>query len=387
MADAPDYGTPPDGPCAYELALHVQAAFIPPGVEPGWPGPGMGPEPGWLGPGIGPEPGWLGPGMGPEPGWLGPGIGPEPGWQTPATGLVPATGPQPGGLPLRPLLIGEIIRFAFLVMRRNPLTMFGLTALVMTCCSVVALAVSDLSLESFTTATAALGLLLVVLTAPVLLFLGDAIVTGMLTAVVSQSVLGRRLSVAEAWRMARPRVLAVIGAVVLSTLTTIAAVIGTFAFCFMLAGRARLLPPTLLILLTLLAIAAVITFLTARFSVAAPVVGLERKGPAESLARSWRLVRSGTWRVAGFVLLTYLLVGMATLCVEIPFDMTLHAADPGLFGGLFAVGRNAMGTDVAALGGIVVGSLTWPFLATARALLYLDLRMRREGLHLQTPRW
>jgi hypothetical protein len=71
---------------------------------------------------------------------------------------------------------------------------------------------------------------------------------------------------------------------------------------------------------------------------------------------------------------------MVALSVEIPFDMTSHAADPGLFGGLFAPGGNTPGTDVAALADIargtdvagVVGSLRQPEPAVAAGRAVAD---------------
>jgi hypothetical protein len=371
MAHAPDCEVSPYDPAAYEFSVYAQASFWPLSFTPG----------------------------GPEEAFPGQSAG----------GIVPQQGRivlVPGGIPLRPLFVGEVVSYAVQVMRRNPRTTFGLTAAVMVLCSVIAYTVDGLVVNSLTSGRGVLfapgvglldRLMLLVLATPVLLFIGDAILTGMLTAVVSQSMLGRRLSVAEAWRSAKPRLLTVVCAAVLSTLTTIAAVIGTIAFFVLVISPAHLMPPILLVLVTVLAVAAVVVFFVARFSVAAPAVGLERKGPAESMARSWRLVKSGTWRVIGFVLLTYVFAGMTMLLIEIPFGVVTHTADPGLLGGLFALSSPGVaGTGMAALGGIIAGTLTWPFLATARVLLYLDLRMRREGLHLalraavsppDAPRW
>jgi hypothetical protein len=325
----------------------------------------------------------------------------------PWAGPVPAD-PEPGGVPLRPLNLGEIVVGAITTIRRNPRTTLGFTAVVMVLCSAPAAVLDELIVRSLKANNAVslsgqafiIRILLLVFTTPILLFTGDAILTGMLTAVVSQSVLGRRLSVAEAWRVARPRTLRLAGARLLSLLVAIAVVIGAAVF-FVTVGVGLGPVRPLVFPAAVLTIVVLVTFFTARFSVAAPAVGLEQKKPTESLSRSWRLVRSCTWRVAGFVLLIYLMAGLVTVTVEIPFDMFTRAADPGLFGGLFALRSGvgdptAIGTGVAALGGIIVGTLTWPFLATARVLLYLDLRMRKEGLHFalqatltppDPPRW
>jgi hypothetical protein len=109
-----------------------------------------------------------------------------------------------------------------------------------------------------------------------------------------------------------------------------------------------------------------------RFSLAAPAVVLERLGPANALRRSWRLVTGSFWRLLGIFLLTVLIVLVAGLVLQIPFDI----------GRAVLGSASAAGIILAGIGGIIVGAITRPVLAGVTVLLYLDMRMRKEGLDL-----
>jgi hypothetical protein len=113
-----------------------------------------------------------------------------------------------------------------------------------------------------------------------------------------------------------------------------------------------------------------------RWSLATPVVVLERTGPAASLRRSWRLVRGSSWRVLGILLLTFVIVGVASSILQLPFSLA---------GGLSSFANTAhratvLATIVSSIGGIIASAVTRPVTAGVTVLLYTDLRMRREGL-------
>jgi hypothetical protein len=110
-------------------------------------------------------------------------------------------------------------------------------------------------------------------------------------------------------------------------------------------------------------------------------VVLERDGPARSLARSWRLVQRSFWRVFGISLLAGLIVGVTAAVLQIPFTLIAGAAGGG--NGYFpGTAGSLVGTVIAAVGSIVAGSVARPISAGVAVLLYVDLRMRREGLDL-----
>src|ERR1039458_9483954 len=53
-----------------------------------------------------------------------------------------APGPQPGGIPLRPLALGDILSGAFTSVRRNPAATIGLAAIVLACYGVLSTVLS-----------------------------------------------------------------------------------------------------------------------------------------------------------------------------------------------------------------------------------------------------
>jgi len=117
------------------------------------------------------------------------------------------------------------------------------------------------------------------------------------------------------------------------------------------------------------------------FRMAAQVVVLEREGPARALGRSWRLVRGSFWRVLGITLLAGLIVVVTSGVLQIPFGL-LAALAGGGNSLLPATSGNVAGILISAVGGVVAGAVARPISAGVAVLLYVDLRMRREGLDL-----
>ena len=92
------------------------------------------------------------------------------------------------------------------------------------------------------------------------------------------------------------------------------------------------------------------------------------------MRRSWRLTDGNFWRVFGVVLLTAILVAITSAIITIPTDLsTLNTGSSGWF--------------IRAVGGSVAAVLTTPFSQLVTLLLYLDLRVRKEGLTLERLHW
>jgi Uncharacterised protein family (UPF0259) len=90
------------------------------------------------------------------------------------------------------------------------------------------------------------------------------------------------------------------------------------------------------------------------WSVAAPVVVLERPGVFAALGRSRELVRGNGWQVFGVIFVLFFLVLFVSSGIEIAAD--------------------SAGTAAALVARVVVGVLTGPFSALAAAVLYFQLR-------------
>ncbi|MGA2164613.1 MAG: hypothetical protein ABSH36_09085 [Solirubrobacteraceae bacterium] len=95
------------------------------------------------------------------------------------------------------------------------------------------------------------------------------------------------------------------------------------------------------------------------WSVAAPVVVLERPNGLRALGRSRELVRGNGWSVFAVILLLVILVGVVAALLE--------------------AGGDAAGTAVGLVVRVIVGILTAPISALAAAVLYFELSKAQGG--------
>jgi len=119
----------------------------------------------------------------------------------------------------------------------------------------------------------------------------------------------------------------------------------------------------------------------------APDVGLYvpvRVGIWGALRRSWQLVRGKFWRVFGILLFGGLVVNIVGYALQ--FGISALILTVGAWaGGSDGTGATVVAIAVAAAAGIatvltLIASLA--FMSGVQALIYLDLRVRREGLDL-----
>jgi hypothetical protein len=343
----PSYGTPP--PPSY-------------GAQPP-PSYGAGPAPSWGQP----APQW---GYGQQPG------GGPPGYARPAP-------PKPGVVPLRPLALGEILDGAVQTIRQNPKVMLGLSAIVNLALTVVVvlLQIGNLSeafggLNSFNSsseqASADAGQLVASAIALLLQFVGTTLLTGLLVVAVSDAVLGRRPGIGEVWRRARGRIWALLGV----TLMVVLAVFGVGVACLLpgilVAVAGGGVGAVLLIVLGFFAALVLCSWIAIRFLFAPPTVLLERSGVFASMGRSWRLVGGSWWRCFGIWLLAQLLGSILSGVLQVPLLILASVVDSS--------GSKAIVIGLTILASVLARTLVAPFSAAILALLYIDLRMRREGL-------
>jgi hypothetical protein len=299
---------------------------------------------------------------------------------------------KPGVVPLRPLGLGELLDGSVGVLRRYPRPTLGLAAavaVVATLANVLLLLTAfrpfvDLdsttldsgsteALEEALGGAAVGGLLTGVLT-----LLSTAVLTGILTAVVGKAVLGQPLGLRGAWAQVRPLLLRLVGVAVLLALIAggIVAVSMLIGILLIAAGGAALAIVGVPLILAGLAGAA---YVYIRLSLAPCALVLEKVGATDSLRRSWLLVKGDWWRVFGITLLTIAVAMFVSLVIQVPFELLGYGSVSDLTGG----GGDLLSTRTliaSSLGSIVAATLVDPFTAGVRALLYVDRRMRAEGL-------
>jgi hypothetical protein len=284
---------------------------------------------------------------------------------------------KPGVVPLRPLTLGDIFDGSLKTMRRNPEATIGMAVIVLAVFLVpsLLLAIALRQLDSLnTTDWVAISVVLPALASSI----ATLALSGFVIYVVSEAALGDRVSIGQTWREVRGRLPALIGITLLTGLIFVGVVIAMVLLVVLLVA---LVGDAGAVLGMLLALAALPLFLwlTARVALGAGAVVLERVGPARGIGRSWRLTSGGqAWRVLGILLLAGIVAGIFSFAVSLPLGFATSA--------LVELVTDDLGTQLTAtvilehLLQLVVNAVATPFTAGVTALVYLDQRMRREGL-------
>ena len=324
-------------------------------------------------------------------------------WQQPGQGFPPMTPRyqqhpamefRPGVIPLRPLTLGDLYGAVIKAVRGNVAATMGLafvTTLIFlvptTALGAWVASQESLDIESTQDILPVAGTLGSVV--PSLGTSGSAILlTGFVAFVISQAVMGRRVTAGQTWEGTRGRLLPLVGATIVTGLAITLALAAVLVLPVVaVVGAATSADHSGLVGAVLLAVGAglvafaLVLFLSTRLAFVGVAVVLERASVGHGIARSWRLTSgSQFWRVLGIRILTGIIVGIAAQILAFPL---------GLIGG---VGIVATGDPqdlyvwqaiISGVSGLVTGALTTPFTAGVDALLYVDQRIRREGFDVQ----
>lgn len=309
---------------------------------------------------------------------------------------------KPGIIPLRPLSFGEFFDGAFRAIQHNPQVMFGLSLAV----GVVLALAEGLFMGSFVTNWAFgtdplnpygtaipldnLGLLSGAgIVAGVVSFIATVILNGVLVISVSQSILGRKVTVSAVWQQVKPLFWRLVWLTILVSLLTGAGVIlGVGVSVGLITGLALtgssdstgLIVTMILLVLAILAAVVLGTWLYVRFSLASPALVLERSTATQALGRSWRLTRGFFWRNFGVLALATIIASAISGVFATPFSFLTSWLSTSGTAGIW------LGIVVQMLVTAVLSAITTPFLAAITSLLYVDIRMRTEGLDVELIR-
>jgi len=312
--------------------------------------------------------------------------------------------PRPGVIPLRPLSLGEIFDGAFQAMRRNPGPMIGSAAIVGAVIALVSAAFQLLAgpalsplLDPAASTTLsedealdALGVLgaggLVTVLATLV---GVAVLNGVLVLPVSRAVTGQRTTFAEVWKATWPRFWALIGLVALAFVIGLGIYLGAFVPVIALAFVSPAFLALLIVTLPVMVLG--LLWVLVRSSLALPALMLERTGPMTS----WRRVRTLVgglwtgpfWRSLGILLLAAIITGIAQGLLTVPAALVsaaIGAANPD--DPMAVAGFSPPQVLLSTIASIVASAVVYPFTAGVGTLLYVDHRMRREGLDVELAR-
>jgi hypothetical protein len=302
-------------------------------------------------------------------------------------------------IPLRPLGVGEILDGAVSTLRAHWRRVLGVTigvSVISQTCDILAqrylvpdpvpvdqdASPSELLRQAGDSLRSSLLSLTPVL---VITLIGTLFTTAVLTMVISRSVLGRPVTLGEAWREAKPRLPQLLGLTILLPVIS-AAVLAVGVLPGVLVGSDAGIA---LAALGGLAAGLVAIWLMVRFSLASPALMLERGGVLGSLRRSAKLVRGAWWRIFGILVLTLLLTLIVSMTIAVPFTLVAAAVDGNGITSMFSGNPPDFGWAyliITGIGAVIASSITLPISAGVTVLLYVDQRIRREALDIDLAR-
>ena len=370
----------------------------------GWSAPGSGsgrpeqdPYAGRPGPPAGPPPApGAYPGQAPPPGYAG---------YPPQQQQRPYVPPQqlrhldfrPGIIALRPLTMNDLFGGVFRAVRGNVGATVGLAALTSLVFLVPFTALGAwvssheeaISLEeSVNSDTAGLVGSLGSLVPSIGSWFSTILLAGFLAYVIGQAVLGRKVTAGETWRGTIRRIWALVGATLLTSLVfigTIGLILG-IPFALLIGGGTSGSDGTLaagfgLLLLALVLAVPALLFLWTRLAFVTPSLILEDLSVGRAFARSWQLTSgAGFWRLFGIRLLASLMIGIIGSLITSPLAIIAFAL---AFTGIPMDQMYVWQAVVTGVSGVIAGAITTPVTAGLDSLLYVDSRIRREGLDVQ----
>ncbi|WP_162893310.1 glycerophosphoryl diester phosphodiesterase membrane domain-containing protein [Microbacterium halotolerans] len=313
-----------------------------------------------------------------------------------------------GGLiPLHPLGFGTVLGKSFGALRGNPKVLLGFAiGLQMAAGVILATAVGAISfwaysrLDTVSMSSADYRELeagAAVITGGSAVVLGLAvgalaiIVQAVVVGEVSFSALGEKATFGRIWARVKGRIWTLVGYTLLMSLALIivVAIVAAMIAFFSLTEAG----PVLGVIALLLGIPGGLVlffWLYTKLYVVTPTIVLERAGVFHAISRSWTLTKGRFWPTFGIYILLSLILGTAGSVVSYPLMFlgmmlgTIIAPTGGAAGDgvmfVFAFGLSMIGS-------FLVQCVTAVVVSTSSALVYLDLRMRREGIDMKMQRY
>ena len=328
-------------------------------------------------------------------------------------------------MPLRPLELGDILGGSFRVLRRNPKPTFGAALLIEGISVTLVLVVvglvtfASLSRLNFSEeqdtgvvqagAVATIGL--ATLGATLFTIATTALLQGIIVLEVSRATLGEKQTLRDLWRRAHGRLWALIGwsllvaaaiplvppgwrvrllvsaAVAAAIIVLVVAVTLTIA----VAGTLGIALGVLLAVFGALTLVALGFWIGTKLSLVSSALMIERLSLRGAIARSWTLTTGAFWKTLGIQLLVAVIINVALQVISAPLSLLsplfLALIDPNGQGQAPAIGLSIGLAVLATAITVVFGAIGAVVQSATSALIYLDRRIRKEGLDLQLARF
>lgn len=313
---------------------------------------------------------------------------------------------KPGLIPLHPLTFGALLGRPFAALRHNPKVLFGFAIVVQLLVAIITLVVvGAVALATFTRleslspshpdfypvmwGTVAINAIVVLVMGFVSLAF-TAVMQGVVAADIGYGALGEKPKLGRLWQLMRPSFWRLVAWSVLQAVAGIVLVVvigGIIALGVAagVGGSAEGVGLSVLVgILLVLAAIPLWIWLSTKLLLVPSVLVLERAHLRAAIVRSWRLTRGRFWNTFGVILLVNLIMSTAVGVVSMPLS---------LLGSLFMpviapTGPNdASEIAMVLIAGVAPQLLVYVLQAVAivvqcaaAAFIYLDCRMRYEGL-------
>lgn len=308
---------------------------------------------------------------------------------------------RPGLIPLHPLSFGTILGRSFTALRQNPAVLLGFALVVQTLTYVLLLlAVVGVTVASFSRldtlqegtdeydAVMAGSIALIAVTGIVLGLAAGAlsvIIQGIVVTEVARASVAERLTLRALWAQVRPVAWRLLGYAFLLALAVLI-VIGAVVLALIGIGIAVPALAIVLGVLVLLAAIPLYAWLGTKLSLVPATIILEHATLSEAIARSWRLVRGRFWSTLGILVVIQL--GFATISQVVSIPFTVLGTGLGSIiaptgdGDVSAIVAVFVVLGLTQIVTLLIQSVALVVQATATAIIYIDCRMRHEGLDL-----
>jgi MFS family permease len=287
-------------------------------------------------------------------------------------------------LELRPLTLPELLDRSFSTYKRHLWTFVGIMAVPAGAATLYAVIAQFFNTQAEPPTTpeaivwSAVPIVIAALIFTVLYLITYAFALGATTMAVAQIYKGAPASVGGAYREVRRHARRLVLLLLWGSLRVggvwLGAVALTGVFAAILAMGSRILSG-LIFLLGMIGAIFLALFFMVRYGVSVPAVVLEDLKAGQALSRSVDLTEDHRWRVFLMILCAVVINYATTLLLQGPFLVGAIVAGPGT---TTAITLSIIGAVIGGIGGMFTG----PIMIIGLAMMYYDLRIRKEALDL-----
>ena len=178
---------------------------------------------------------------------------------------------------------------------------------------------------------------------------------------------------------------------VLASTVLIGVIVAVIVLLGVSFGTGGIIAAVLIGILAFFGLAVVYVWLGTKLALVPSVLMIERMSIRGSIARSWSLTEGYFWRTFGISALVAVIVGVVSQVVSLPLNFIAPIAggliDPQGQKGGGAIVLVAVLSVLVVMIAVVFQSITSVVQSATTALIYLDLRIRKEGLDLELVRY